>query len=60
MKNRQLTLEEWRDNSMSNNTLRFRYEFEGFDWREIRNFSDETIRLAAKLADSLERDLKGF
>ena len=55
-----LQLVEWRDDSMGNNTLRFKFEFDGFSWREAKAISDESIQLASKLADQLEKDLKGF
>ncbi len=57
---RSLKFEEWRDNSMSNNTLRLKIEFEGFTWREARSISDKAVKLAAQLSDELEQNLKGF
>jgi len=45
---------------MGNNKLRFKYDFKNFSFQEARNISDEAIKLAAKLADQLERDLKDF
>lgn len=55
---RRLEFEEWRDNSMSNNTLRFKVRFREFDFNEARLISDKAIRLAAELADELEQNLK--
>ncbi len=55
-----LEFEEWRDNSLNNNLLRFRFYFKGFSFNESRAVSEEAIRLASKLADQLEKDLKLF
>lgn len=52
-----VTFEEWRDNSMGRNTLRFREKFEGFTFKESRLVSIEALTLAAKLAIQLEKDL---
>ncbi len=49
--------EEWSDN---NKLLRLRFYFRGFSFNESRAVSEEAIRLASKLADQLEKDLKLF
>lgn len=55
-----IRLEEWRDNSMGNNTIRFRFHFEGFNFKESRLVSEEAVKLACRLADQLEKDLKDY
>lgn len=60
MTSKQIEFEPYRDNSMSRNTLRFRINWDNFGFKESRAISDEAIKLAAKLADQLEKDLKDF
>lgn len=55
---RRIEFQEWRDNSMGNNTLRFKFVFMGFRFVEARLISDRALKLASELADELEKNLK--
>ena len=54
---RSIVFYPWKDNSMGNNTLRFRLAFEEFSFKESRSISIDAIKLAEALTNQLEKDL---